>query len=74
MRSGARNCSGLAHAADDRLGGVDLPGRHVHAAEADLEILAQLAEDGHVAGLRRGELHREVMHLEPVEVAGMIGP
>ena len=36
--------------------------------ELKIEIFAQLAEDGHVASLRRGELHGEVVRLELVEV------
>ena len=69
MRSGARNCSALRTRPAIVSRGIDLAGRDIDAAEADLEVLAQFAEHGHVAGLRRGELHREVMHLEPVEVA-----
>ena len=44
------------------------PGVDADAAEADLEILAQLLEHRHVAGARRGEFHREMMRLQPVQL------
>lgn len=59
----------LAHAGDDSFRAVDMPWRDIHAIEADVQVLAQLAEDGHVPCLRGGELHGEMVRLEFVQVA-----
>ena len=58
----------LSHPRRNRFGGVDLAGRHADAAQADLEIFAQLLEHRHVARAGRGEFHREMVHLQPVQL------
>ena len=56
----------LMHPAGYGFCGVDSPRRNIEAAEADFQVRAQLAENGHVPGLGRSEFHREVMHFEPI--------
>src|SRR5256885_7861817 len=50
-----RSGQGLAHARGDGVGRIDYSGGYIHAAQADLEIVAQYAEDGHVTCLWNGE-------------------
>src|SRR5207245_2249220 len=58
----------LLDALDDRLGRVDLGEADVDAAEADLHVGGQLAEDGDVAGDGDAELEHELLDLEPADV------
>ena len=68
MRLAIEVLQGGFDALDDRLGGVDLAGLAAHAAEADLDVLGELLEDGHVAGAGGGELHGDVADLEAAEL------
>src|SRR6476660_8125021 len=55
---------GRFDAGDNGGGGVDLAGLAAYAAEANLDVLGQLLEDGHVAGAGGGELHGDVGDFE----------
>src|SRR6185436_12939883 len=59
---------GLAHTVSDGLSRIDAARSDIHAAQTNFKVFAQLAEHRHVARLRRGEFHREVVNLQLVEM------
>ena len=68
IRSGARNCVACLTRAAIVSAESIWPGVNADAAKADLEVLAQLLEHRHVAGAGRREFHRQMMHLQPVQL------
>src|SRR5438876_4750612 len=65
---GRQIAEGRFDAGDNRVGGVDLAGLAAHTAQANLNVLGKLLEDGHIASAGRGELHRDVADLKPTKL------
>src|SRR5262245_2889588 len=55
-------------AGDDGFGSVDVAGLAGDAAEADLDVVGELFEDGHVAYAGRSEFHRDMANVETGEL------
>ena len=69
IRSGGEVLQRHLHALDDRLGRVDLPRLGSSTQPRPISKSSRSSrKHRHVAGPGRGELHRQVMHLEPVEL------